>query len=77
MENSGREQIEQILHYREQSVRTEIRNVIKKDSRKMCDDFFLSLRMILKVEKYQMILIKVLSNGRRTKLSFRKGSANP
>jgi hypothetical protein len=77
VENSGREQIEQILHYREQSVRTEIRNVIKKDSRKMCDDFFLSLRMILKVEKYQMILIKVLSNGRRTKLSFRKGSANP
>jgi hypothetical protein len=77
VENSVREQIEQIVHCREQIVRTEIRNVIKKDSRKMCDDFFLSLRRILKVERYQMILIKVLSNGRRTKFFFRKGSANP
>jgi hypothetical protein len=60
------------------SVRTEIRNVIIEDSRKMCDDFFPSLHTILKVERYQMILIKGLSSSsRRTKFSFRKGSANP
>ncbi len=62
---------------REQIVRTEIRNVIIEESRKMCDDFFPSLRTILKFERYQMILIKVLSNSMRTKFSFRKESANP
>jgi len=40
----------------------------------MCDDLFPSWHTIPKVERYQMILVKVLSNSIHTKFSFRKGS---